>query len=91
MTITVRLDPKTQRRLKILAKNKGASVSDIVRSAIEQKLELEAAPAKKMTPYQAWKAIYTPWSSGESDRSERHSEIIAGIVEEKYRERPKKR
>lgn len=90
MTITVRLDGKTERLLRSLAKNKGKSVSDVVRSAIEQILELESKSAQKLTPYDAWKAIHTPWCSGETDRSERHSEIIAELVEEKYRARSKR-
>ncbi|MGQ0672600.1 MAG: hypothetical protein ACT4N2_06935 [Hyphomicrobium sp.] len=90
MTITVRLAPDVERKLKILAKAKGASLSDLVRSAIEAKLEVEELMADKPSPYEAWKSINTPWSSGETDRSERHSEIIAHEVRKKYLKRTAK-
>jgi hypothetical protein len=53
MTLTVRLDAKTERALKAAAKRRGLSRSDVVREALEQ-YGARGVDAPGGRPYDAW-------------------------------------
>ena len=88
MTITVRIDEQTKQRLEQHAAALGLPVDEVIARAIQATLEGAAeqpVAVPRKTPYEAWLELGVDFTSGESDRSERHSEIIREMIEDKHR------
>ena len=68
MPLTVRLDPKLQRALNALAKQRRITRSDVVREALEQYgAQAATAPAAGSGPYAAWVDVLGVVSIGARD------------------------
>jgi hypothetical protein len=86
MPVSVRFDDKILTALKARAKKAGVSVSEIVREAVKSQLEIEP-PQQPKTPFESWKAIFTGYDSGESDRSQRVKELVGKAISAKHAQR----
>ncbi len=73
MTISLRLDPQTAKRLETLAKAYGVSKSELIRRCLDEYLrDAENGP----TVWEAGGHYFGRHGSGHSDRSERCEEIL---------------
>jgi len=87
MTISVRLDDKTKRALKARAKQTGVTMSELVRVAVIEKLENSPCLESRKTPFELWQEMFTGYSGGETDRSERVKELVGKAIDEKHSRR----
>ena len=88
MTLSVRLDDKTKRRLSRYARDQRVSQSEVVRQALDDFLN-RGAPSDGMSVYEKMKHVIGSVRSGQSDLSENTSEKFYQIVLEKHRRRQK--
>lgn len=88
MTVSVRLDEKTKRRLSRYAKERRVSQSEIVRQAIDDFLNRGAA-SDETSLYEKMKHVIGSVQSGRGDLSENTGEKFYQIVLEKHRRRQK--
>ena len=88
MTLSVRLDEKTKRRLSRVARERRLSQSEIVRQAINAYLRDDPA-TEGMSLYDRMKDVIGVVHSGRSDLSENTGEKFYQIVAEKHRRRQK--
>lgn len=86
MSLTVRLNPKTERALNALAKRRRLSRSDVVREAIEHYGEVENIDAGAR-PYAAWLDVIGVIALGVRETSRTTGEQFAAIVAEQTRAR----
>ena len=87
MTMTVRLDPKTESAIERLARRKKQTKSAIVREAIASYERDEAASGPSQTPAAAMAPFIGIADSGRSGRSERTGEGFRALVTKKARAR----
>lgn len=82
MTISIRLDEKTEAALRQRLSEEEVPLSEFVREAIREKL---ARGAAKESPYELGKALFGRYSSGATDRSAHRKQIVRERLNEKYR------
>lgn len=82
--ITIRFDDEIETKLRKEAEAASVTLSEIVRQLVTEGL---ANRPKKMTPYEAWEAIYTGGTSGRSDLSKNRKKIVKEMVNAKHRRR----
>lgn len=82
MTITVRIDKRTEARLRRLVKDRGSSLSAFVRAAIAEKLERET---RKLTPYELGKHLFGRYRSGLGDLASHHEKYLKEKLRAKHR------
>ena len=87
MSLTVRLDAKTERALTALAKRRRQSRSDIVREALKEKLANADERSEARSVYDAWADVIGSASLGRRDPNLTTGEIFTQIVREKARAR----
>jgi Arc/MetJ-type ribon-helix-helix transcriptional regulator len=85
MTISVRLDDKTKRRLSRYARARGVSQSEIVRQAIDALLNRKGA-ATGSTLYERMKDVIGSVRSGRRDLSQNTGDQFYEILLEKKRQ-----
>ena len=86
MTITIRLPDQLEDQVRARLDKDGTPLSEYVRQAIAEKLEREPAAAKP-SAYELGKDVFGKYASGCSDISENADQIVAEIIDEKYRRR----
>lgn len=84
MTLSVRLDDKTQRLLSRLARSRRVSQSEVVRQAIRA-LAKEDPATEEFNPYEMIKDLIGSVKGGPPDGSSRSSEYFREILLEKKR------
>ena len=84
MAITVKLDRDLEEKLRERLAVANTTLSDYVRNALIEKMERES---DNPSPYDLWQKHFSGWASGETDRSERVSEIVGDILRAKHRAR----
>ena len=84
MTLSVRLDEKTKRRLSRYARDRRVSQSEVVRQALDAFLKNGAAD-EGMSLYDRMKGIVGSVRGGPPDLAERHSEYYYEALLEKKR------
>jgi len=82
MTATVRLDEKTEARVRRLLEQKGGSLSAFVHAAVAEKLEREA---QKPTPYELGKHLFGRDLGGPPDLAENHKKYFKEKMRAKHR------
>lgn len=82
MSISVRLDHKTEAALRQRLREHSIPMSDFVRSAIQEKLD---QPSQSSTPYELGREVFGRYSSGERTRSQRRKAIIKAQLDAKHR------
>ena len=87
MPLTVRLNPKTERRLNALAKRRKQTRSDVVREAIEQFGAAEESEATTQPVYDQWADVIGSVRLGARDPRKTTGELFADIVARKARAR----
>jgi Arc/MetJ-type ribon-helix-helix transcriptional regulator len=85
MPLTVRLNPKTERRLNALAKRRKQTRSDVVREAIEQFGAADEPEAA--TVYDQWADVIGSVRLGARDPRKTTGELFADVVARKARAR----
>ena len=85
MTLSVRLDDKTKRRLSRYAKARGVSQSEVVRQAIDALLNGRAAH-EGTTVYEKMKHLIGSVHSGRSDLSQNTGEKFYEMLVEQKRQ-----
>ena len=83
-SISIRLDPETERELRQRLQYEGASLSEFVRDAIREKL---AKSEPELGPYELGESLFGRYASGDTDRSSRRKELIRSKSHEKYHNR----
>ena len=84
MTLSVRLNEKTRRRLSRAARDRRVSQSEIVRQAIDAFLDSGAA-SEGVSVYDKMKHLIGSVNGGPPDLSERHSEYFYEYLLDKKR------
>ena len=84
MPLTVRLSPKTERALNVLARRRGMSRSDVVREALTR-YEAEATGKLSGRPYDAWLDVIGVVSLGARDPARTTGEQFTTIVRHRAR------
>lgn len=82
MTISVRLDPDTESRLRRRLEADGVPMSEFVREAIREKL---ARKQRETTPYALGEDLFGRYASSDTDRSVRRKELIRERLHAKHR------
>ena len=82
MTISIRLDQKTEAALRQRLSEEGVPLSEFVREAIREKLARGTAEGSS---YELGKALFGRYSSGATDRSIHRKQIFRERLSEKYR------
>ena len=85
MSITITLPVELETTLKERVATAGGSVDAFVRDAVQEKLEREARPPRKLTPFEAGREVFGRHSSGRSDLSENADAIVSEIIRGKRR------
>lgn len=86
MTLSVRLDDKTKRRLSQYARKQGLSQSEVVRMAIDALLNRRNATATGTTLYERMKDVIGSVHSGRGDLSQNTGDQFYEILLEKKRQ-----
>jgi len=87
MPFSLRLDPKTEARIRDLARQTGWSKANVVREAVAQYRADPPASESEPTLYERLKPYIGVVSSGRRDGSKNTHEIVRAIVKRKIRER----
>ncbi len=82
VTISIRLDSETERRLRYRLADEGIRLSDFVREAIQEKL---AEERPQNSPYAIGKDVFGRYASGDGDRSARRKSLVRQRIHEKHR------
>jgi len=85
MTLSVRINDKTKRRLSQYARKQGLSQSEVVRMAIDALLH-RAAPTTGTTLYERIKDVVGTVHSGRGDLSQKTGDDLYEILLEKKRQ-----
>jgi hypothetical protein len=80
MQTSVRLDPKTERVLRGLARRTGRTRSDIIRDAIHCLAAAESEKRRGQTTFELWKDAIGCAEGGPPDLSERTSERFRSLL-----------
>lgn len=87
MSLTVRLNPKTERALNALAKRRRLSRSDVVREAIAHYEATENGVSAPGRPYDAWLDVIGAINLGVRDAARTTGQQLTDIVREQARAR----
>lgn len=87
MTLTVRLDPRTERALRALAKRRKQSQSDVVREALASYTAANDGEGGERQPYDQWADVIGIIRSGARDPERTTGDLFAEVVTRKRRAR----
>lgn len=87
MALNVRLSPKTERALNVMAKRRQLSRSDVVREAIEQYASGDPHEVAGGRPYMAWLDVIGIVNLGVRDVERTTGEQFAAILSDQARAR----
>ena len=87
MAVSVRLDPKTERSLRTVARQKGMSQSMVVREALAQYGADSSAPSGRSRPYDAWVDVIGIVNLGARDPHRTTGDQFAATLRERSRAR----
>jgi hypothetical protein len=82
VSISIRLDPETEKALRRYLEVERIPLSAFVREAIQEKL---ARGAGEVSPYSLGEPLFGRFASGEADRSLRREELIRERLHAKHR------
>ena len=82
MTISIRLDKKTEDKLRQQLQQVDMSLSDFVRDAVREKMATYSA---KTSPYEAGKQLFGQYASGRDDLSVQRKSILKEKIRAKHR------
>ena len=85
MPTSVRLDPKTQRVIRALARRTGQTQSEVIRDAIRRLAAAEPADRRGQTAFDLWRDAIGCAKGGPPDRSERTGERFRSLLLAKRR------
>lgn len=87
MTLTVRLDPEADARLRRLARRKRLTKSEVVREALRALEDRDEGSDSDVRPYDVLKPYIGILKGGRPDLSERTGDHFRRVLEEKWRKR----
>lgn len=87
MPLTVRLSPKAERALNVLARRRRQTRSDVVREAIEQYTATSDKDAREERPYQLWADVIGIIRTGGGSPDKTTGELFTELVVRKARAR----
>jgi hypothetical protein len=82
MPLSVRIDPKTEEKLRHVLAETGGSLSEFVRAAVDEKLAREVT---KASPAELGKAVFGRRGSGRNDLSAAHETILRERLRDRHR------
>jgi hypothetical protein len=85
MPTSVRLDPKTERVIRALARRMGRTQSEIIRDAIHRLAAAESEERRGQTAFDLWKDVIGCAKGGPPDLSERTGERFRALLLAKRR------
>lgn len=83
MTLTVRLDSKTERLVERLARKRGRGKSEVVREALALLAEVEGEPSAEGSPFETIADLAGCARGGPRDLSVRTGEKVRALLEAK--------
>jgi len=88
MAVTVRLDRRTEDRLRVAARRRGVTRSEVIREALRagaKKEKKEASEGNGPSMYERWRDVVGIEQGGPPDLSERTGEKVARMLRERHR------